>query len=145
MFKVTHLNWHNCFLFPRTLFLLPHSASEELSEVVAFTRKMKINKAAMASIYNNLLMTELQQVILFSSIQFAECFWLLNICLTINLGHTASALKKRVVLWVEQACTCCPTSQSMPRTGHGLLCSKGHKRLKTVILTSQKEKKTIII
>lgn len=32
------------------------------------------------------------------------------------------------------------SNRSTPLSGHGFLCSKGHKRLKTLIFTSQKEK-----
>lgn len=76
--------------------------------------------------------------VLFSSIQFSKCLWVLIICFMIKSKDTVSALEKFIVSWGEQTSTCCPT-KSPPLSGPGLLCSKGHKRLEMVMLAFQKE------
>lgn len=44
-------NWHKCFLSPEPLFLPPHTASEETSEAVTLTTKLKINKATASGVH----------------------------------------------------------------------------------------------
>lgn len=110
MSKVTQLslNRHKCFLSPKPLFLLLYSACKESST------KLRINKAATClSKITHRWQSSSKWLILISPIQFSKHFWILIICLTIDFKDRVSALKKCIVWWGEQTCTCHSTNPSL--------------------------------